>query len=128
MYAPTGPEILVSVSRRYIETQLRIVFPFACARQPRERKGICNGGGGGGVSMVKNGEILQWRNPFTIKIVHHFSPFFTIFHHFVFQFFKISIFCIGKLPLFFSLGVTALRHIIKDYNQCSYINLLLIIL
>ena len=82
----------------------------------------------GGVSMVKNGEILQWRNPFTIKIVHHFSPFFTIFHHFVFQFFKISIFCIGKLPLFFSLGVTALRHIIKDYNQCSYINLLLIIL
>ena len=87
--------------------------------------------GGAGVLMVKNGEngeILQWRNPFTIKIVHHFSPFFTIFHHFVFQFFKISIFCIGKLSLFFSLGVTALRHIIKDYNQCSYINLLLIIL
>ena len=79
---------------------------------------MTGGGGGGGVLMVKNGEILQWRNPFTIKIVHHF----------VFQFFKISIFCIGKLPLFFSLGVTALRHIIKDYNQCSYINLLLIIL
>ena len=48
------------------------------------------GGGGGGVAMVKNGEICKFWDPIHHKIVHHFSPFFTIsivifnsYHHMI---------------------------------------------
>ena len=38
--------------------------------------------------MVKNGEICQFPDQIHHKFIHHFSPFFTIFHHFALKFLK----------------------------------------
>ena len=64
--------------------------------------------------MVKNGEFYNCETRFTIKIIHHFSPFFTIL---IFQFSKFQFFRNESKIRFNCLLSVAAGYIVSNYER-----------